>query len=392
LEKRHDFLKNEAKYLSIMKLLVQLSRLLVGVLFIISGLIKANDPIGFGYKLEEYYQVFGTEFLIPTAVFQAILICIGEIILGFMLLIGNRVKLTVWLLMAMIVFFTFLTFYSAYFNKVTDCGCFGDALKLTPWESFTKDVVLLVLILILVWGMKHIRPFTGPKLSNALILTVLFLATAFPLYTYHYLPVKDFRPYAIGNDIKEGMKGGIDPVFETRFVYRDTVSGKDSLFEKIPYTDTVNWTTGKWKFIDQKSSEVKPGIPAPIHDFSLTDPEGNEYTDDIMNYQGYQFFLVSYDLDKADRGIQPRINDFAALCEQNKIPFMGLTGATPAKLEEYRHEIQAAYPWYIVDATQLKTMIRSNPGLILLKGSKVVAMWPHRSFPSFDAVKTNLFK
>jgi uncharacterized membrane protein YphA (DoxX/SURF4 family) len=375
-----------------MKLLVQLSRILVGVLFIISGLIKANDPIGFGYKLEEYYQVFGTEFMISTAVWQAILICIGEVILGFMLLIGNRVKLTVWLLLAMILFFTFLTFYSAYYNKVTDCGCFGDALKLTPWESFTKDVVLLGLILILALGMKHIRPLAGPKLSNALLLTVLFLALAFPLYTYHYLPVKDFRPYAIGNDIREGMKGGVDPVFETRFVYRDTLSGKDSLFEKIPYTDTINWTTGPWKFIDQKSTEVKAGIPAAIHDFNLTDPEGNEYTDDILNYEGYQFFLVSYDLNKANLDVQPRVNDFAALCEQNKIPFMGLTAATPGLLEEFRHEVQAAYPWFIVDATQLKTMIRSNPGLILLKGSKVVAMWPHRSFPSFDAVKNQWLK
>jgi uncharacterized membrane protein YphA (DoxX/SURF4 family) len=375
-----------------MKLLVQISRILVGVLFIISGLIKANDPIGFGYKLEEYYQVFGTEFMIPTAVWQAILICIGEILLGFMLLIGNRIRLTAWLLLIMIVFFTFLTFYSAYYNKVTDCGCFGDALKLTPWESFSKDIVLLVLIVVLVAGVKNIRPLSGPKLSNALLITVAFLATAFPLYTYNYLPVKDFRPYAVGNDIREGMKGGIDPVIETKFVYKDTLSGKDSLFDKIPYTDTVNWTTGKWKFVDQKSTEVKPGVPAPIHDFSLTDPDGNDYTDDILNYQGYQFLLVSYDLDKADLGIQPRINDFAALCEKDKIPFMGLTAATPDRLEAFRHDVQAAYPWYIVDATQLKTMIRSNPGLILLKGSKVLAMWPYRSFPSFAAVKSDWLK
>jgi len=375
-----------------MKMLVQIARILVGVLFILSGLIKANDPLGFGYKLEEYYQVFGTEFLIPTAAWQAILICVSEILLGFMLLIGMRIRLTIGLLLAMILFFTFLTFYSAYFNKVTDCGCFGDALKLTPWESFTKDVVLLVLILLMAIGIKHIRPLLGLKLSNALWVTVLFLSFAFPLYTYHYLPVKDFRPYAVGNDILEGMKGGIDPVFETHFVYRDTVSGKDSLFDKIPYTDTVNWTTGPWKFIDQKSKEVKPGVPAPIHDFSLNDPDGNDYTEDILQYEGYQFFLVSYDLDHANKAVQTKVNDFAALCEQNKVPFMGLTAATPARLDEFRHEVQAAYPWYIVDATQLKTMIRSNPGLVLLKGSKVVAMWPFRALPSFDEIKKQYLK
>ncbi|HPH83446.1 MAG TPA: DoxX family membrane protein, partial [Flavobacteriales bacterium] len=191
-----------------MKYLVHLCRTLVGVLFIISGLIKSNDTIGFAYKLEEYYQVFGTEFLISTAVLQAMVICIVEVVLGVMLLIGYRKKLTLFLLMAMIVFFTFLTFYSAYFNKVTDCGCFGDALHLTPWQSFGKDVALLILISVLVAGSKHIQQLFSNKVTLGILSIALILNIAFPVYTYNYMPVKDFRPYAIGNDIIEQMNGG----------------------------------------------------------------------------------------------------------------------------------------------------------------------------------------
>lgn len=372
-----------------MKYLVTLCRILVGVLFIISGLIKSNDTIGFAYKLEEYYQVFGTEFLIPTANLQAALICIFEVMLGFTLLLGKWVKATVYLLLAMIVFFTFLTFYSAYFNKVTDCGCFGDALKLTPWQSFTKDVVLLVLIAVLVIGSKHIKPFLSPKLT----LGILALATAanvfFPWYTYNYLPVIDFRPYKVGNDILKEMAGGRPPKYgDTKFLFLNKQTGKEELLSQYPYTDTISWEldSTKWKFIDTKTEVLDPGEQAPIHDFSLSTPEGSEYTEDILKYPGHQFFLVCYDLDKTDLEVQPEINTFAAAAEKAGIPFYGLSASLPARIEQFRHDVQAAYPYLIVDATQLKTMIRSNPGLMLLKGSTVLGMWHHNAFPQFNAV------
>ena len=142
-----------------MKYLVGFSRVFVGILFIISGLIKLNDPMGFSFKLQDYFapSVLNLEFLVPYALILALLVVIFEVMLGIMLLLGYAKKFTIWSLLAMIVFFTFLTFYSAYFNKVTDCGCFGDAIKLTPWESFTKDVILLVLILILFFGKQYIK-------------------------------------------------------------------------------------------------------------------------------------------------------------------------------------------------------------------------------------------
>jgi uncharacterized membrane protein YphA (DoxX/SURF4 family) len=369
-----------------MKYLVTLCRFLVGVLFIISGLIKSNDTIGFAYKLEEYYQVFGTEFLISSAVIQAMAICIVEIVLGVMLLIGYRKKLTLFLLMSMIVFFTFLTFYSAYYNKVTDCGCFGDALHLTPWQSFGKDIALLLLISVLVIGNKHIKPLFGNKTSNVVLGIALVINIAFPVYTFNYLPVIDFRPYAIGNDIVEQMNGGRPGKFDTRFIYKNLQTGKDEELSQPPYTDTINWEIDslKWTFVDTKQIVLDPGELAPIHDFSIADVEGNDYTDDFLKHDSLQFLLVSYDLNKANLSIQPTINEFALACEKAGIPFIGLTSNTPEKIDEFRHEVQAPYPYYITDATQLKTMIRSNPGLMLLKGSKILNMWHHHSFPSFE--------
>jgi len=382
---------------TLFKIIVSICRVFVGVLFIISGLIKANDTIGFGYKLEEYFQVFGTDFtsgpdsvlgkffhfLESMAVEQAILICIVEILLGVLLLLGKWKKFTLWMLALMIVFFTFLTYYSAHYNKVTDCGCFGDALKLTPWQSFTKDVVLLVLIAILIAGYKWIQPIFSKKATNIVLAVSTVLTIIFPLYTFAYMPVKDFRPYAIGNDIKEGMKGGTDGKYETVLVYKNLKTGQLKEFTNdAPWADTLNWA---WDSTITK--EMVAPILAPIHDFLITDVEGSDYTEDILNYKGYQFFLVSRDLAKADRDIQPAINTFAQKAEKAGIPFYGLTSETPSAIDQYRHEVQAMYAYYIVDATQLKTMIRANPGLILLKGSVVKGMWGHNSFPEFKEVQ-----
>jgi uncharacterized membrane protein YphA (DoxX/SURF4 family) len=377
-----------------MKYITHLTRVLVGVLFIISGLIKSNDTIGFAYKLEEYYVVFGTEFLISTAVWQAMLICIVEVMLGVMLLLGNRVRWTLNLLMAMIVFFTFLTFYSAYFNKVTDCGCFGDALKLTPWGSFTKDVILLVLIAILWAGRKHITPILPSKASNIVLALALVLNIAFPVYTYNYLPVVDFRAYKIGNNLIEQMNGGRPGVFDTKFLYKNLQTGDVEELSKPPYTDTINWEidTTKWKFVDTKQIVIDAGEQPPVHDFSMTNVEGYEYTEDILNYSGTYFFLVSYDLNKANRSIQPSVNEFAKACEKAGVPFIGLTAAAPDAIEEFRHEVQSPYEYYITDATQLKTMIRSNPGLIMMQGPVVKDMWHHNSLPKFEELSSKIGK
>src|ERR1700743_1772034 len=183
--------------------LVWIARILVGLLFIFSGLIKINDPLGFSYKLEEYFEVFHITFLSSLAVGIAILLCSLEIILGFALLIGVRAKQVAWGLLLLIIFFAFLTFYSAAFKVVQTCGCFGDAIPLTPWQSFSKDLVLLLLILVLFKNRADIKPIFKAKTGDQLLIASVVIAIAMGLYTYNFLPVIDFLPYKVGANISD---------------------------------------------------------------------------------------------------------------------------------------------------------------------------------------------
>jgi uncharacterized membrane protein YphA (DoxX/SURF4 family) len=369
-----------------MKALTTISRILVGLLFTFSGFIKANDTLGFSYKLVEYFEVFGTHFLVPLALPLAIVICIVEIVLGFMLLLGARLKLTLWLLMLLILFFTFLTFYSAYFDVVKECGCFGDFLHLTPWQSFTKDLVLLIFIIILVIGRDHIQPLFNEKVENALLIIILIATTAFPLYTYNYLPLIDFRAYAIGKNIPEQTKGVPD---ELKYFYRlkDKKTGEVKEFDKWP----ENWDQ-VYDYVDNRTEVTKKGIDPKIKDFTITSPEGGDYTQDIIENPNHNFLLIAYDLEKANKAVFGKINDFAALCKADSVTFVVLTSSTPDVITNFRNETRADLRFYTTDGTVLKTMIRSNPGLMLLKGGTVVDMWHYNSFPSYSDVKEKYFK
>ncbi len=189
-----------------MKKLVWVCRILVGLLFIFSGLIKINDPLGFSYKLGEYFEVFHIGFLTNLALGLAILLCSAEIILGFALLIGARASSVAWGLLLLIIFFAFLTFYSAYFKVVQTCGCFGDAIPLTPWQSFSKDLVLLVMIVILFMYRKSISPLFARKTGDNLLIAAVVISLGIGLYTYNFLPFIDFLPYKVGANIPDEMK------------------------------------------------------------------------------------------------------------------------------------------------------------------------------------------
>ncbi|MEN8799765.1 MAG: BT_3928 family protein, partial [Flavobacteriaceae bacterium] len=262
-----------------MKYLVTISRILVGVLFIISGLIKLNDPVGFSFKLEEYFSpaVLDIPFLLPLALTISLVVVILEVLLGIMLLLGYKRGLTVWSLLLMILFFTFLTFYSAYFNKVTDCGCFGDAVKLTPWESFTKDVVLLIFILILFYGRRHIKTIFNPTLTRIIMLAGLLGCCVFAYNVLNHLPALDFRPYKIGANIPEGMAIPDDapkPIFD--YAWKFNVNGE----EKIIVTQG-DYPEVDGEFVGVETEEVQKGYEAPIHDFTL-ELNGEDQTQELM--------------------------------------------------------------------------------------------------------------
>ncbi|GJH39624.1 hypothetical protein RCZ04_01740 [Capnocytophaga sp. HP1101] len=348
-----------------MKYLTQLCRILVGITFIISGMIKLNDPMGFSFKLEDYFapDVLNMPFFVPYTLAFAIFVCVFEVVLGVTLLVGYKKKLTLWLLLAMLVFFGFLTFYSAYFNKVTDCGCFGDAIKFTPWQSFTKDLVLLALTLVVFFGQKYVQPITKGNLP--LVITVLseLFCIGFVYYVYNHLPVKDFRPYKIGANIPEGMKTP-----EGKIIYHWTVKmdGKEQTITndgQVPKDSKGEFA----KDIIKVENEVPQ---APMHDFYIWNKDGEDFLEEFI-HKDKLLLVIAYRLDRTNQDAFKTIKTVTDKAMKNGYTVVGLTSQmdkAPYIVKKY----ELNFDFYYNDGTTLKTMIRSNPGLIQLSKGTII--------------------
>lgn len=393
---------NGGSFLGKFPIITHISRFLVGGLFIFSGFIKANDPLGFSYKLGEYFEVFKTdsgldffESFAHIALPLAIILCVSEMALGFMLLVGYKRDLTLWLLFTQIAFFTFLTFYSACYNKVTTCGCFGDFLVLKPWTSFWKDIALLILISLLIVSKEEVNELFTPLITASLTLFAVTLSIVFPVYAYRNLPPFDFRAYAIGMNIKENMKpgAGYQPAkYESGFIYENLKTGKQEHFnmQNYPWQDTLNW-----KWIATDNVLIQDAInPPKIMDFSLSNMNGEAVTDSILNVKDYQFWLVCYDLTKTedDETLHAKINDLYKLAKTDNINVIGLTAADAKQIDDYKHKHNALYDFLTADGTVLKTMVRANPGLMLVKDGTVIMNWHHNNFPTYSEVKQKFMK
>ncbi len=346
-----------------MKAIVGVCRIFVGILFIISGFIKLNDPLGFSYKLQDYFaeDVLNLVALKPYALGLAIFIVIFEVLVGVFLLLGHYVKFTIYSLLGMIVFFTFLTFYSAYFNKVTDCGCFGDALPLTPWQSFYKDLVLLILIIILFLGQKHITPFFH-KFTNVIIIFASFIASLW--YSNHvlmHLPGIDFRAYKVGTNIAEGMTIPKDaPKAKFKYHWTFEENGKETVI-----TTSGAYPKVSGKFIGYETEEIQKGYEPPIHDFSV-ETLGEDITDIFLNYRKL-IVIVSYKIDKAEDGGLMKLHDLIERAESEGYTVVGLSSSFDKEVNEIKSKYKIPVPFYSTDMTALKTIIRSNPGIIHLE-------------------------
>ncbi|GLU44016.1 BT_3928 family protein [Allomuricauda sp. NBRC 101325] len=348
-----------------MKYIVWISRIIVGVLFIISGWIKLNDPMGFSFKLEEYFSpgVLDLPFLTPLALGISIFVVIVEVILGILLLIGFKPKFTVWSLLLMIVFFTFLTFYSAYFNKVTDCGCFGDAVKLTPWESFTKDVILLVFILILFFGRKYITPLFPPKTNWIIGGVALVACTWFANHVLNHLPTVDFRPYKIGANIQEGMSVPEDaPKSISEYRWKFIVDGEEKIF--VTNGSFPNVEGGKFTN-EVETVEIQKAYEPPIHDFTI-EQNGVDFSERVLNAQKIML-VIAYDLKKSNYEAFEKIAEVAAKAKQNGYRVIGMSASSKEMTDELRAEYGLDFDFYFTDETTLKTIVRSNPAVLTLK-------------------------
>jgi len=355
-------------------LLTQFSRIFVGILFIISGLIKLNDPIGFAFKLEEYFSepVLNLPFLEPLALSIAVFMVILEVVLGVMLLLGYRTKLTIWSLLLMIVFFTFLTFYSAFTNKVTDCGCFGDALKLTPWESFTKDVILLFFILILYFNNKVIKPLFKNTINGSLVATSLVLCIFMAYWVLNHLPLKDFRAYKVGTNIQEGMAFPPDAepaVVEMIFVYN--VNG-----EKKEFTDKqLMAIPAGATFVERIDKVISAGYVPPIHDFSM-EKDGIDYTEQLLAEPKLMIFLT-YNLDLASAAGLEKLEALQRKATSQGYKVIGMTASNPAKIAAVKAKYNFTFDYYFADATTLKTIERANPSIIILEKGTIMQKVHH---------------
>ena len=345
-----------------MKILTQIIRIFLGIIFIISGFVKLVDPIGFSFKLEDYFSpnVLDMPFFIPFAFIIAVSVIIFELLLGVMLLVGYKKDFTIWSLLGLTVFFGFLTFYSAYYNKVTDCGCFGDAIKFTPWQSFTKDIVLLVLVLILLPNKKYIQPLKSGKLPAYITFITIISCIVFTYYTYNHLPIIDFRPYKIGVNIEKGMEfpaNAPKPIFNYAWTF--DVNGKEQTIVTQGAYPEVNG-----KFLRVETEEVSKGYIPPIHDFTI-EKDGEDFAKEYLN-EPKLLMITSYDLHKADLDAFKAIKMLTDKALKKGYKVIGMTASVDDAIPVIK-KYELNFDFYFTDQTTLKTMIRSNPAIIRLE-------------------------
>ncbi len=370
-----------------MKILTNIARVLIALVFIISGLLKANDPSGFGFKLHDYFEVFNLSALNPIAFALACVVSVVEILIGYALLMGLKPKLTAWLTFVMMLFFWLLVGFSAYTGKVTDCGCFGDAIKFSVKQEFINDSIFLALIILILFGLNHIKPILGKAIGMVSFIVVFFLSMGFTLKNYLYLPAKDYLPFKVGNSIQANMVSDDPDVYENNFIYTYLPTGADSSINearlKAIYhegTDTL------YKYKDRETKLVHEGKKAPIHDFIISDKDGNDVTLSFFA-DDYKLVFTSYDLKNSNRGAIPRIAKLSDEWRKLGKDFWGLTNSLEPETEALRHDFQMYVDFYNLDATPIKMMVRSNPGLLLIKKDVVIHKWSSYNIPNIEEVK-----
>ena len=445
-----------------MRTLILICRTIVGSLFIVSGLIKANDPLGFSYKLEEYFAESALDlvFLEPWSFALAVLACLAEIVLGFAVLVGGRMKITTWALLLLTIFFGWLTAYTATCDPqgtytviengteitrsvtcVTDCGCFGDAMKgsvgrsLTPWESFAKDMILLVLIvplfayrkrigfntrqddmillpaglvLVAIWSWIFTwagpvwftligiagylilkRTWEGVKAEWATAAWITLLTLIFTWYTYAYLPLRDYRPYAEGKSISGQMAESKPPVNRTFISYKNKSTGEVKEYDTAqPYP----WDDDNFELVENSTRvvEVEPGIESQVQDFRFTDKDGYDPTQDLLAEPSPVLLIAMYDVLEADTDAMEQIRSLVDAASANGWYVYGISASPFSVIEEVRHEYQLPFDFLQGDEKVIKTVIRANPGIVLMREGTVKGKWSSAETPDFDQAKAKL--
>lgn len=360
-------------------IIINLFRIVLGLTFILSGFVKAIDPLGTQYKIEDYLGVLSLGGMLPDFVTLGTSVAISaiEFTLGVLLLfaISRRVISKVTL-----VFMTIMTLITAWLyiaNPISDCGCFGDAIHLTNGETLLKNIIMLVMTAVVVYKPRDmIRTLSNGNSTIVINYSVLFILL-YAAYSLYMLPQFDFRPYHIGANIEEGMKipeGAPQPEFETTFLMKKDGQTKEFTLENYP--------DSTWEFVDSKTIMIKEGFVPPIHDFSILSLSGDDLTEDILQQKGYTFLLIAPYLEKADDSNFGPIDQIYEYAEEYGYKFYCLTASGKQAIARWQDMTGAEYPFYNTDAVTLKTIIRSNPGMLLLKDGTVIQKWSHNELPN----------
>ena len=371
-------------------LLVNICRLLLALTFIFSGFVKSIDPLGTQYKIGDYLEALGLAGVVPEWVQLGTSIALSglEFTLGVLILLAIQRRLVSKITVGLMVFMTIVSLWLTIGNPIQDCGCFGDAIHLSNTETFVKNVVLLFgAIVVMRYPLYQTRFISQNNQWIALHFTIIFIFAVSLLSLYH-LPVFDFRPYYIGQNIKKGMempKGAKQTKYKTTFIC--TKNGVQKEFDEstYPYNDST------WVFVDTKQEVLEQGYEPPIHDFSITDDAtGEDLTEQILTKEGYTFLLISPHLEVAQDRNFGNIDGIYEYAKENGYSFYGLTASTEQGIKHWRNVTGAEYPFYTMDGTTLKTVIRSNPGLVLLYKGTIINKWSHNDIPTIEELNAPL--
>ena len=361
-----------------MKIFRNVSRIILGLVFIFSSFVKGIDPLGFTYRLEDYFQVFGIPWAIPLGLYLTIFLCTVEFMVGISLLLNLWIRFSAWWLLGFMIFFTCLTLFDAIFNLVPDCGCFGDAITLTNIQTFLKNIVLMIFVIPVFAGRKKFKDW-APLMAQKMFL--LFFSLSFmgmSIYCYRHLPIIDFMGWKVGNKVNVAATP-----LKFYVTYKNKVTGeeKEYISPDYPWSDSV-WMS-QWVFKSQRSVDPEKGQTLALR---IEDEHGTDISSSILDNPDLQFILVAYDLNKTDTAAFHRILPFYIQARKEGYSFICLTGTLPADIKRFRMDNGAGFNFYSADDIILKTMVRSNPGLILIRNGIVIAKWPFRNFPSYERV------
>lgn len=366
----------------LLSILVNIARAIVGLTFVFSGFVKAVDPVGLQYKLEDYLEAMGLQGILPEWLMLtgAVLLSTLEFLLGIMMLFAINRRRATKIIAAFMVVMTGITIWIYVADPVSDCGCFGDAIKLTNGETLLKNIVLLACAALLCVKPLLMPRFIGVRKQWLISYAAAAFTLGISMYAIYYLPLIDFRPYHVGANIKEGMEipdGAEQPEYETTFIME-----KDGVQKEFSLEDYPDST---WTFIDSKTKMIKAGYEPPIHDFEIQEcSTGDDITEEVLSNKGYTLLMIAPHLETADDSQFGEIDRIYEYAKEKDIPFYCLTASGKKGIAYWMNITGAEYPFCHTDEITLKTIIRSNPGILLLKNGVVMGKWSYNNLPKIE--------